>query len=81
MARLTDHHAEIVAADPGSILRLPADAAKRLLVTENTLAKWRSAGTGPGYVKISGGRIAYEDGELDRYISSCRVRPAGAGAL
>ncbi len=75
------HHSNHRPAVPeivGATLRLPADAAKRLLVTENTLAKWRCSGTGPGYVKISGGRVAYEDGELDRYIASRRVQPTAA---
>jgi hypothetical protein len=72
------NHAVQLAPASASQLRLPAFAADRILVTEGTLAKWRSAGVGPAYVKISGGRVAYEDHELDRYIASRRVQPSAA---
>jgi hypothetical protein len=34
---------------------------------------------GPRFVKLSGGRIAYETAELDRYVASCRVETTGHG--
>lgn len=39
---------------------------------EKTLANWRSARTGPPFLKI-GGRVMYERAELERYRDSCRV--------
>jgi hypothetical protein len=48
-------------------------------VTVGTLAKWRSAGVGPSFIKI-GNKVFYEESALDHYIQSCRVQPGSAAA-
>ena len=65
---------------PAAQLRSPKYTGERLLVSESTLAKWRCAGIGPAYVKISGGRVAYEDTEIERYVASRRVTTRDSGA-
>ncbi len=65
---------------PPSALKLPKHAAERLLISEATLAKWRMRCIGPRFVRLSGGRVAYEEAELDRYIAACRVETAGGEA-
>lgn len=56
------------------ILRTPKYAAERLDSSEARLAKWRSSGVGPAYLKI-GGRVFYEDSAIDAFIDSCVVHP------
>jgi predicted site-specific integrase-resolvase len=65
-----------LAPAPTGKLRPPA-AATRIGVTPGTLAKWRSAGTGPAYYVVAG-RIIYDERELDAYVESCRVQPSTA---
>jgi len=76
----TPANAQSAPHQSSSQLRLPDYAAARLLTSQSTLAKWRSAGIGPAFVKISGGRVAYEDAELDRFIASRRVATKDSGA-
>jgi hypothetical protein len=38
---------------------MPADVADRLGVSEACLAKWRMAGTGPAFVRVSHRRVVY----------------------
>ncbi|MAK63581.1 MAG: excisionase [Maricaulis sp.] len=45
----------------------PDQAALRLRVATNTLAKWRVSGEGPDFVKI-GSRVFYEQGDLFDWI-------------
>jgi hypothetical protein len=46
----------------------PADAARLLNMPAATLAKWRSVGGGPTYVKV-GGRILYRREVLNAFVS------------
>ncbi|MCA9501881.1 MAG: helix-turn-helix domain-containing protein [Spirochaetaceae bacterium] len=50
-------------------------AAERVGIKPGTLAHWRSAGTGPPYVKV-GGRVRYLTRDLDDWLDSRRVEPA-----
>lgn len=46
-----------------------ADALK---ISESTLAKWRCAGIGPQFYKMSG-RVVYDRADIERYLDGCRV--------
>jgi hypothetical protein len=51
----------------------PPEAAKRIKVSEQTLANWRSAGTGPPYRKLSpgrGGRVRYPKDALEAWLDA-----------
>ncbi|WP_159713305.1 helix-turn-helix transcriptional regulator [Geminicoccus flavidas] len=58
------------AADDDRLLT-PAEAAERLRLRPQTLARWRVEGFGPVFVKL-GGRIAYPARELASWIASNR---------
>jgi predicted DNA-binding transcriptional regulator AlpA len=45
------------------------DAAKRLLLSQRTLERWRVSGTGPRYVKLNR-RVAYREADLESWITS-----------
>jgi len=45
------------------------DAAKRLLLSERTLERWRVAGTGPRYCKL-GRRVAYQQADIEAWIAA-----------
>lgn len=47
----------------------PDQAALRLRVATNTLAKWRVSGEGPDFIKI-GSRVFYEQGDLFDWIEA-----------
>lgn len=49
----------------------PAEVAARLGVAQGTLANWRSLGTGPGYIKLNGGRVRYPLQNLVQYEREC----------
>ena len=40
------------------MLLTPKDLCKRWKVADNTLRKWRVAGTGPNYIKLGDGKAA-----------------------
>ncbi|MBX4858770.1 helix-turn-helix domain-containing protein [Rhizobium bangladeshense] len=42
------------------------EVADRLRVSEVSLARWRSTGRGPAYIK-SGGRVLYREADLQAY--------------
>lgn len=44
----------------------PPEAAKRLRASLSTLARWRSYGGGPKYIKRNG-RVLYREADLDEY--------------
>lgn len=48
-----------------------ADVAKKLKMSQATLAKWRSMGTGPKHIKL-GGLVRYESRAVDAWIEQCR---------
>ncbi len=60
----------------------PADAARYLgVVTEKTLANWRSLGMGPPFVRVGEGklaRVAYRLGDLNAWLDAHRVPPGEA---
>lgn len=45
----------------------PAESGEYLGLSVATLANWRSAGTGPEYLKV-GGRIRYRLADLDAFV-------------
>lgn len=52
------------------ILRLylrPDELAQRWAVAPKTLAKWRTEGTGPHYVKLSNGLVRYPISEIETF--------------
>ena len=54
----------------------PADDALHLLATEGTLAQWRSAGTGPKFIKLAAGRgsrILYHGADLVDWLAQKRI--------
>jgi hypothetical protein len=52
---------------------MPAEEAAKLFgVTENCLARWRSANIGPAYYKLAG-RIFYKKEDLQAFIERARV--------
>lgn len=56
-------------------------AAERLGFSTSTLRHWRSAGTGPAYVKVRAGRVRYRHIDLDDWIESNLVEPEVERAL
>lgn len=50
-------------------LLTPREAAARLRVAPDTLAKWRCQGRGPIYTKV-GGRVLYDEADLIAYITA-----------
>ena len=48
-------------------------AAKYLGTSVSTLTKWRSSGKGPRYIKRSGGRVFYDEADLDAYDVNSKV--------
>lgn len=49
-------------------LLTPADLAEHLDVSAGTLANWRSAGTGPTYIRLSG-VIRYRVDAVEKWIT------------
>lgn len=60
---------------PNPLIR-EAEAARILDVAPMTLRHWRSAGTGPPFIKL-GGRVRYRATDLEDWIESQLVEPAG----
>jgi hypothetical protein len=55
------------------------EAADHLRLRPKTLENWRSAGVGPGYLRL-GGRVAYPRGELEKFKRSCLRKTSTAVA-
>lgn len=65
-----------LAGDPDRVLRpMAASAYLGGAPSVQTLARWRSEGIGPPWVRI-GGAIGYQIADLRRWIDSRRVDPA-----
>jgi hypothetical protein len=60
----------------------PSEVAAVLRVSEQTLANWRSAGTGPPYRKLSAGRSGLVRYPSDRFESwrVAQIQPSGEAA-
>jgi hypothetical protein len=56
----------------GSHIRSPKLAATYLGISIPTLARMRLAGNGPAFVRVSPGRVGYEQKALDDYLDSRR---------
>ncbi|MGW3183175.1 helix-turn-helix domain-containing protein [Kitasatospora sp. NPDC001119] len=70
-----------ICADAGSpsLLYTPAEAAKILKISPQTLRRWRTQqpSQGPAYVRI-GARISYRHQDLADYLTNRRVVPGVA---
>jgi excisionase family DNA binding protein len=54
---------------PSRALLAPKEVAELLGVNENTLYKWRAAGEGPPYMRLTeGGRVRYERDSLRAWM-------------
>lgn len=51
----------------------PDEAARFLALSPKTLARWRWAGRGPGFVKL-GSAVRYSQRQLDEFVSAGQVR-------
>jgi len=56
------------------------EAARRLGVQRQTLAKWRLLGIGPRYVRVSARRILYPADAVAEFLTERTVTPATPGA-
>lgn len=56
----------------------PEQAAERLGVSVNTLARWRMAGDGPRYCQINARLIRYRALDINEWLQSRSVEPAKA---
>jgi len=54
--------------DPENLLS-PEEAATRLRCSAHTLARWRSEGHGPRWLKLGPKRIAYSISDLEAYVA------------
>jgi hypothetical protein len=53
-------------------------AAEHLGVTPDLLERWRGAGTGPAFVRLSPKHIRYKEADLDEFVAA-RRRQSTAG--
>ena len=64
---------------PASMKLLTARQAGELLgVSPETLERWRGAGAGPPFIKLSGKYVRYQQQDLDAFIQASR-RQSTAG--
>jgi predicted site-specific integrase-resolvase len=65
------------ASEPRPLLT-PVQAAERLGVSPQVLERWRGAGGGPVFVKLSGKFVRYRQQDLDAFVeTNCRHSTAG----
>jgi hypothetical protein len=70
MSRSTDTERPLASASGDIDLLTPAQTARRLRVKIGTLAKWRSLGRGPRFVRLTDhGRIAYRPVDVRDWLS------------
>jgi predicted DNA-binding transcriptional regulator AlpA len=50
----------------------PRDVAKRLRVSDRTLAGWRQKKKGPRYIKLAGGPVRYLRSDVDDWLYNLR---------
>lgn len=62
-------------AGPLTLFR-EADAAKKLLVSPRTLARWRGEGRGPAWRKL-GKIVAYAEADLAEFVEQARRTSTG----
>jgi len=55
-------------------LMSPVEAASYVCLSANTLAKMRSARTGPPFLKMGAKKVLYRRSDLDRWLANCRVQ-------
>ena len=58
---------------PSVELLTPPEVAKLLKVKDITLRKWRAAGIGPAYIRVSGGVIRYDMVDIKNHINQQRI--------
>lgn len=54
----------------------PAEAASRLGISTRSLERWRAAGFGPAFLRVSAHRVVYQEADLTGWLAS-RVRQCG----
>lgn len=64
-------------AAPLTRLLKPEEVAELLGVTVQFLAKWRTYGQGPKFVRV-GGRIRYRPADIEKYIAEQTVQSTSA---
>ena len=62
-----------MSTEPSGLLDT-AEAAVYLRLAKQTLAKWRSQGRGPSFVRL-GGNVYYRHAELDQFIDASVTAP------
>ena len=65
---------------PKHVLLDARQAAEFLCLSYSTLAKWRTYGTGPAFVKL-GGKVAYDLNDLRRFLEERRFYSTTRSAL
>jgi predicted DNA-binding transcriptional regulator AlpA len=63
---------------PSAIVR-PEEVSERTTVPLETLKYWRKLGRGPRWYKL-GGRVVYDDAEVERWISEQRELTGAGGS-
>lgn len=59
--------ANIAVSTPARTYLRPEELAQRWGVATKTLAKWRSEGTGPLYIKLSTGLVRYSIADVEAF--------------
>ena len=67
-------------AEPSAPMKLltASQAGELLGVSPETLERWRGAGTGPAFIKLSGRYVRYRQDDLEAFIQNSR-RSSTAG--
>ncbi len=62
------------------VFETTAQVAARLRITTRTLARWRTEGVGPAFVRIGRHKICYDRGEIDSWLAERTHRSRAAEA-
>ncbi|RLV52393.1 DNA-binding protein [Aeromicrobium phragmitis] len=65
----------------GPALLKPSDVACRLNVTTATLARWRSAGTGPRYINVTDRTVRYRPADIVAWVEASTSLAGGAPSV